>query len=122
LPILAERGLVQAAKDISQAGLLGTLVMLLESARTGAEISLAAIPRPEGTDWQKWLCMFPSYGYLLTAHPHQSADVLAHFHRAGIGAAVIGEITQEQKLWVGSDNDRRCFWDLGSTPLTGINP
>jgi AIR synthase-related protein len=122
LPMLAEQGLVQAAKDISQAGLLGTLVMLLESARAGADINLTAIPRPAEIRWQEWLCMFPSYGYLLTVHPHQADEVLAHFHRIGIGAAAIGGITADPRLWVGHDSHRHCFWDLDTTPLTGINP
>ncbi|WP_213991740.1 sll0787 family AIR synthase-like protein [Sodalis sp. dw_96] len=122
LPMLAEQGLAQAAKDISQAGLLGTLVMLLESARAGADVDLAAIPRPVEIGWQEWLCMFPSYGYLLTVYPQHTAEVLAHFHRAGIGAAAIGGITADPRLWVGHESHRDCFWDLDALPLTGINP
>lgn len=122
LPLLAEQGLAQAAKDISQAGLLGTLVMMLESAQAGARVNLDAIPRPAQTDWRQWLCAFPSFGYLLTARPRHAESVLAHFRTCGIGAAVIGEITDSPQLWVRHETRQHCFWDLGNMPLTGIRP
>ncbi|HVL01797.1 MAG TPA: sll0787 family AIR synthase-like protein, partial [Dongiaceae bacterium] len=46
LPIAAEKGLATAAKDVSQAGLLGTCVMLLESSQVGVDLDLHAIPKP----------------------------------------------------------------------------
>jgi len=68
LPQLAEAGLLCAGKDISMAGLLGTLLMLCEASGCGAIIDMAAIPAPECASDQplRWLQAFPSYGYLLS--------------------------------------------------------
>ncbi|MCQ4033984.1 hypothetical protein FK513_29960, partial [Klebsiella pneumoniae] len=44
LPELAAEGSLCAAKDISQAGLAGTLTMMLESCGLGAEVTLEQIP------------------------------------------------------------------------------
>ena len=48
LPALAEAGLCASAKDISQAGLVGTALMLAESSRVGMVIDPEAVPRPPG--------------------------------------------------------------------------
>ncbi len=50
LAAVAEQGLRGAAKDISMAGLVGSLAMLLEWGAFGASIDLAALPSPAGID------------------------------------------------------------------------
>ena len=56
-----------AAKDVSMAGLVGTVAMLAEASGVGAELELAAIPRPEGVLLADWLTCFPGYA-LVVAH------------------------------------------------------
>jgi hypothetical protein len=46
LPQLAENGWCGAGKDISNGGIVGTLAMLLECSRVGAELWLDQLPRP----------------------------------------------------------------------------
>lgn len=120
LPEIAESGLAVAAKDISQAGLLGTLTMLLESSQVGADIALTAIPKPENERWQDWLCAFPSFGYLLTTEFKNVDALLARFHSCGIAAARIGEVTDTRRLNVTADHRQYCFWDLAHSALTGF--
>jgi putative N-acetyltransferase (TIGR04045 family) len=55
-----------AAKDVSMAGLVGTLGMLAEASGCGAELEVAAVPRPDGVRVADWLTCFPGFG-LLTA-------------------------------------------------------
>ena len=62
LPVLADAGLADAAKDISMAGAIGTTLMLLECSQAGAVIDVGAIPRPPGVPLLRWLQTFPSYG------------------------------------------------------------
>ena len=50
---LAELDLVEGAKDISNGGILGTLVMMLELTGCGADIDLSAIPKPDN-DLIRW--------------------------------------------------------------------
>lgn len=122
LPEIAEQGLATAAKDISQAGLLGTLLMLLESSAVGASIDLEAIPRPNAVDWLDWLCAFPSFGYLLAADSQKLPELLAKFHARDIAAAAIGEITAGSELWVRHGDEEALFRDLAASPLTGFTP
>ncbi|GGB85583.1 methanogenesis marker 2 protein [Marinobacterium zhoushanense] len=122
LPEVAERELAFAAKDISQAGLLGTALMLLESSGVGARIDLDALPKPDGVSWSDWLCAFPSFGYLLTTDSERLPELLALFHNRDISAAAIGTITAEQQLWVSKAQEQRMFRDLNTTPLTGFRP
>lgn len=126
LPQVAERGLAMAAKDISQAGLLGTAVMLLECSDVGAEIDLLAIPHPDDVPWRDWLCSFPSFGYLLTTPLEQVDALLDSFHRRDIAVAQIGRITDSRQLWVHdghAEHERQhsaLFWDLADSALTGM--
>jgi hypothetical protein len=73
LPLLAERGLCDAAKDISNAGAIGTTLMLLECSKVGASIDVLAIPRPEGVPLLRWLQSFPSYGFVFSVRPSHEA-------------------------------------------------
>lgn len=47
------------------AGLVGTLGMLAEASGTGAELDVAAIPRPRGIDVGSWVTCFPGYAMLI---------------------------------------------------------
>jgi selenophosphate synthetase-related protein len=57
-----------AAKDVSMAGIAGTLGMLAEASGCGAILDVALIPRPAGTTTGDWLTCFPGFG-MLTAGP-----------------------------------------------------
>jgi uncharacterized protein len=121
LPELAEAGRALACKDISQAGLAGTLVMLCESAGIGAELELAAIPRPPEVELARWLVSFPSYGYLLATDPHDSEHVLERFRAAGVSAARVGRFVEQPSIELLGAGQRARYWDL-TTPLTGLGP
>ena len=121
LPKIAEQGLAIACKDISQAGLLGTLTMLAESGHCGARVALDAIPRPPQVDPVRWLCAFPSFGYLLTTQASELPKLLEAFHEREIAAAAIGEMTANRQV-VLTDGDEDClFYDLNSGALTGFS-
>ncbi|MCW1872983.1 sll0787 family AIR synthase-like protein (plasmid) [Erwinia sp. INIA-01] len=121
LPELAASGRVHAAKDISQAGLAGTLVMMLESAGVGAEINLAEIPIPPQVDLEQWLCAFPSFGFLLAVEPEQCSAVQQQFNSGGIACARVGHFTADKQLMMQLGQQRACYWDLDQQPLTGMS-
>lgn len=98
LPELAAEGSLCAAKDISQAGLAGTLTMMLESCGLGAEVTLEQIPIPAEIDLEQWLCAFPSFGFLLAVDEARCHEVAQRFAACGIACAVAGHFTREQKL------------------------
>ncbi|MPQ98924.1 AIR synthase [Modestobacter sp. I12A-02628] len=58
-----------AAKDVSMAGLVGTLGMLAEASGCGAELDVAAVPRPEDATVGDWFTCFPGSAFLTTDVP-----------------------------------------------------
>ncbi|MBL7494214.1 AIR synthase [Frankia sp. AgB1.9] len=58
-----------AAKDVSMAGIVGTLGMLAEASGCSAELDVARVPRPAGVPAGDWLTCFPGFAMV-------TADVL----------------------------------------------
>lgn len=121
LPHLAKHGLAHAARDISNAGILGSLLMLLEATQSGAHINLDCIPRPQGVDWQTWLQIFPSYGFLLTADEDECQDIIELFESQDICCAVIGESNATGKVQIRHQQQSDCFWDFQQQRFTGFD-
>jgi selenophosphate synthetase-related protein len=63
------QGRPAAAKDVSMAGIAGTLGMLAEASGCGAELELARIPRPGEASMGDWLTCFPGFAMLTTGEP-----------------------------------------------------
>jgi len=63
------RGAPAAAKDVSMAGLVGTLGMLAEASGCGAELDVATVPRPAGVPMGDWATCFPGTGLLSADEP-----------------------------------------------------
>jgi len=120
LPQLAESGCVRAGKDISNAGVCGTLLMLLESSQVGARLELDALPAPPRVDPLRWLTAFPSFGFLLAVDPGDAAQVCARFQALDVAAAVVGEVTADSKLVLAHGQERALYRDLQREPLTGF--
>jgi selenophosphate synthetase-related protein len=70
------RSRVHAAKDVSMAGLVGTLGMLAEASGCGAELDVAAVPRPDAARLADWLSCFPGFALVTAGGPgHHPANV-----------------------------------------------
>ena len=123
LPMIAEDGLCDAAKDISMAGALGTALMLLECSQVGARIALDAMPRPseikDDAQFMRWLSAFPSFGFMLSVRPHQTQRVLERFRTRSIDCAVIGRVTRgsEVRLSHAGESHDALLWDFVEKPF-----
>ncbi|MBO9643433.1 MAG: sll0787 family AIR synthase-like protein [Pseudacidovorax sp.] len=130
LPQLAEAGLLDAGKDISMAGVLGTLLMLLECSGCGARVALDHLPCPtraqDGLDWHeqgdeaqarrmRWLSAFPSFGFVLAVRRALAAEVQARFSERGIACADVGEVQAGTRLDVALGEEQACLWDLAES-------
>jgi putative N-acetyltransferase (TIGR04045 family) len=58
-----------AAKDVSMAGIAGTLGMLAEASGCAAVLDVAAVPRPGAATVGDWLTCFPGFAMLTAAPP-----------------------------------------------------
>jgi uncharacterized protein len=122
LPSLAEEGLVVAAKDVSQGGLVGTTIMLAECSCVGARIEVERVPKPEAVPLERWLQTFPSFGFVLAVSPDNVAAVINRFNRRHIAAVDIGEFTADQRVVVSDGQSAETIWDFTSEPLMGCAP
>lgn len=113
LPALAEKGLCVSGKDISNGGIVGTLVMLCETSGVGAAIDLSEVPCPHDTDMERWLVSFPSYGYLLAVSPENLDEALSHFVASKITCKAIGQFRKEKgiSLKIGDEEAALDFGD-----------
>ena len=121
LPFLAESGLCNAGKDISMGGIVGTLLMLLETSGCGAVLDLEAVRCPANLDLEQWLLCFPSYGFLLSVRPEKVAAVQAAFHQRDLVCEAIGEVQTDPQLFLRSRDQSLLFWDLAVQELTGFS-
>jgi AIR synthase-related protein len=59
----------RAAKDVSMAGVIGTVGMLAEASGCGAELDVDRIPRPHGIVAGDWLTCFPGFAMVTADAP-----------------------------------------------------
>jgi hypothetical protein len=119
---VAECGAVAAAKDVSMAGLLGSLAMLLEPTRCGATVDVGAIPRPAGVGIADWTAAYLSYGFLLCTPPDRAGECESLFRSRGLACAEVGTVNASGRLAVHLSGDEAVLLDLteqGVTHLSG---
>jgi len=121
LPITAETGLACAAKDVSNGGILGTAAIMMENSSRGAEISLAAVPRPDGMSLSQWLLCFQSYGFILSCPLANTPRILALFREREVTAAVIGRVTARRSVRVAAGGAEGVLFDFDREFITGIH-
>jgi uncharacterized protein len=119
LPTLAELGFCRAGKDISMGGVIGTLLMLLETSKCGATVQLDQIPTPPDVSLKQWLLSFPSYGFLLSVAPTHVDEVQQYFRHRHLSCAVIGEVESSSQLQLKLKQESLLFWDFAAQSLTG---
>ena len=117
---IAEEGICQTAKDVSNGGILGTISLLCECSRKGGVVNLDAIPSPPGVCLLDWLKAFLSYGFILCVDDSCLEACLDSFHKKGIDAGVIGEVIEENKLILQFKGAREILFDFDKESITGI--
>ena len=122
LAALASDGSVVAAKDVSMAGLLGSLAMLLEPTRVGVTVDLADIPLPVGVDFERWLICFPCYAFLVCSPVGRVEDVIASATKRGLTYAPLGLLNDSGLLNLRDGDQTLTVVDLQIEEITGLRP
>jgi AIR synthase-related protein len=123
LPGIAEDGLCSAAKDISQAGVIGTTMMLLECSGVGGFIDVNAVPRPAHVAAERWLIStFPSYGFVLAVAEPSLKAVCDRFDARGIACAPVGRCDDSGIVRLREGVNERIAWDFRQQELIGCGP
>jgi selenophosphate synthetase-related protein len=111
---LAADGSCAAAKDVSMAGLVGSLAMLLEPTGCGVTLDLATLPCPAGVDLERWLVCFPCFAFLLCVPDGRLGD-------CGRAAAERGLTCTELGVLDDSGQVRLRDGDVGSEEVVAID-
>jgi selenophosphate synthetase-related protein len=116
----ASAGWVAAAKDVSMAGLVGSLAMLLECNRLGASLDLDALPVPAGVTLRQWLTCFPCFAFLLCVPAGAEEECLRAFAGRGLAAAVAGSLDATGELRLRQAGQAGVAFDLARETVTGL--
>ena len=118
---LAASGAAVAAKDVSMAGLVGSLAMLLEPGRLGVDVDLAALPVPVGVPLADWLGCFPCFAFLLTCAPDRVTDCLTAFRDRGLTAEPLGVLTGDGLVRLVRAGEAVTVFDLSVEGVTHLH-
>ncbi len=116
----ADSGWVAAAKDVSMAGLVGSLAMLLECNRLGVSLDLDALPVPAGVTLERWINCFPCFSFLMCVPPGREEDCLRAFGLRGLTAAAVGTLDEGGLLRLSSAGQTETVFDLSAESVTNL--
>ncbi len=117
---LAEDGLCGAGKDVSNAGILGSLAMLLEHAGLGAGIDLSRVRVPDPFGLSDWLRVYPSYGFLLVCDREAKRATLRQFEERGIWADGIGTTNGSGLLHLIWEGEEEVLFDFSRQSILDL--
>ncbi len=109
--IIAQKHLANSAKDISNAGIFGTILQLIKYSNLGAIININQITIPpfltkNGYDLEKFIKMYLTTSYILTAPEDNSKEILTIFDKHNLTATIIGKIIKDEHLLKISDGKK----------------
>jgi selenophosphate synthetase-related protein len=117
---LAAEGTCVAAKDVSMAGLVGSLAMLLECGGLGVTVDLDAVPTPAGVPLTRWLNCFPSYAFLLCVPSGREDACVAAFTERGLAAAPVGVLDDTGVLALTAGGEVEKVLHMDEVAITGL--
>jgi selenophosphate synthetase-related protein len=117
---LAGSGTCVAAKDVSMAGFVGSLSMLLEWGGFGAVVDLEALPTPDDVPLARWLCCFPSFAFLLCVPPGREQQAARPLRERGLAAEVVGTVDDSGTLSLAAHGRVRPVLDVVGDPATRL--
>jgi selenophosphate synthetase-related protein len=117
---LAADGVIEAAKDVSMAGLFGSLAMLLEPTRCGVSIAVDAVPVPAGVAFEAWALCFPCFAFLVTLAPGSEDRCRQAVERRGLSYAALATVDATAILRLTDGIDAAELVDLDADAVTGL--
>lgn len=122
LAAVAEQGWAAAAKDVSMAGLLGSLGMLLECNKLGVTIDLEKLPVPDEVSVAAWLDCFPCFSFLLCVPVGAESGCAAAFKDRGLATAALGVLDNTGVVRISSGTETATVFDLTQESVTNLQP
>ncbi|MFW9803600.1 MAG: AIR synthase related protein [Candidatus Thorarchaeota archaeon] len=116
---LASKNLLNASKDISVAGLVGTAGMMLEYSGKGGIIDLDAVDaiRPQSIELNDWIRMYISLGFLVAASETNLDRIMKIAETHEMNAAKIGFVDDDTSLRLRIASEEGIMFDYSKGPL-----
>jgi len=107
---IAKKKIVNSSKDLSNAGIFGTIMQLVNYSKVGALVNVNKIKIPPalkqaGYTLETFIQMFLTTSYILTAQQEQCEEIIKIFKKRGLEATIIGEIITEKVLKISDGKD-----------------
>jgi len=101
--LIAKSHLANSSKDISNGGIFGTILQLINYSNVGANVNINAIKIPKRLIEQNYsldvyVQMYLTTSYVLTANEKKTEHLLKIFKDFGLTANVIGKIIKDKNL------------------------
>jgi selenophosphate synthetase-related protein len=118
LPEIAEKELVSTCKDVSNPGILGTIGMLLETSKLGAEIDVEKIPDP--VELSTFVKMYPGFGFVFTAPEENIQEIFTIFKHRDVWVDVIGEVIPRDWMVLLYQGEKEVLFDFEVESICGF--
>lgn len=115
---LGERKLVNAGKDISNAGVIGTIAMMLEASKKGGIVEIEKIPIPDDVELIQWLKTYPACGFCVTTK--NPVEVIKVFERHGLKASEVGVVDSSKQIKLKFRGFCETFLDFNKESIFGV--
>ncbi|MHA1471681.1 MAG: AIR synthase related protein [Promethearchaeota archaeon] len=107
---IAKKKIVNSSKDLSNAGIFGTIMQLVNYSKVGALVNVNKIKIPPtlkqvGYTLETFIQMFLTTSYILTAQQDHCEEIINIFNKRGLKASIIGEIITENVLKISDGKD-----------------
>jgi selenophosphate synthetase-related protein len=101
--VIAQKHLATASKDVSNGGIFGTLLQLINYSNVGADINIKKIVIPpilneSNYTLEVYIQMYLTTSFILTAPDGNCEKIIEVFDEYGISANVIGKIIKDRHL------------------------
>jgi len=108
--VLAQEHLANSSKDISNGGVFGTILQLMQYSEVGADINIEKIVIPpklieKGYNLETYIKMFLTTSYILTAPEEKSQQIIKIFKDHDMSANLIGKIIKKVGLKINNGKE-----------------
>jgi len=101
--MIAQKHIANASKDISNGGIFGTLIQMINYSNVGADVNITKIKIPpklidKGYDLETYIQMYLTTSFILTAPEVNCKEIVETFQEYGLNANIIGNIIKDPNL------------------------
>lgn len=115
--VIAERKLAHSSKDISNSGIFGTILQLIQYSGVGANVNINKIEIPPklvklNYTLDMYTKMYLTTSFILTAPKENCKEIVKIFENYGLNANVIGKIIKNKNLLRINEGDENKSVDV----------